>query len=270
MYPKTSVIVTTYNQKERLALVLDSLLCQSVQPLEILIADDGSREDTRALIEQYIASASTKILHVWQEDMGFRLSEIRNKALQQASGEYVIFLDGDMIVHRDFVRDHITFARQNVLLQGIRVLLDEEKTQAILKKKDFSLAFQTFALKAFRILFLAHQIYQKKHYNKSHLNLTKFLPIRGCNMSFFKKDAEKINGFNEDFRGWGREDSEFVARFLYAGGEVRYLKFAGIAYHLYHQENSRDMLAQNHAIYEDCIKNGHTTCANGLKKTNLF
>ena len=78
--------------------------------------------------------------------------------------------------------------------------------------------------------------------------------IRGCNMSFFKADCEAINGFNESFVGWGREDSEFVARFLFNGGQLRRLKFAGVAYHIYHDENPRDMLEVNHNIYLETIR----------------
>lgn len=74
-------------------------------------------------------------------------------------------------------------------------------------------------------------------------------------MSFYKSDCIAINGFNESFVGWGREDSEFVARFLFNGGELKRMKFAGIAYHLYHAENSREMLESNHQIYLDTIKN---------------
>ncbi len=85
-------------------------------------------------------------------------------------------------------------------------------------------------------------------------------------MSFYKSDCEEINGFNESFVGWGREDSEFVARFLFNGGKMRRLKFAGIAYHLYHPENSRNMLESNHKIYLDTIKFQKTYCKKGLSK----
>lgn len=84
-------------------------------------------------------------------------------------------------------------------------------------------------------------------------------------MSFFKQDCEEINGFNEAFIGWGREDSEFVARFLFAGGKIRRLKFSGIAYHLYHPENSRTMLESNHKIYLDTIRFKKTYCEKGIK-----
>ena len=89
--------------------------------------------------------------------------------------------------------------------------------------------------------------------------------IRGCNMSFYKADCVSINGFNESFIGWGREDSEFVARFLFNGGEMRRLKFAGIAYHLYHPENPRTMLESNHNIYLQTLANKNRYCEKGIE-----
>ena len=89
--------------------------------------------------------------------------------------------------------------------------------------------------------------------------------IRGCNMSFFKCDCEAINGFNEEFVGWGREDSEFVARFLFNGGELRRLKFSALAYHIYHDENSRQMFEKNHQIYLNTIKNKSKWAKMGIK-----
>lgn len=86
-------------------------------------------------------------------------------------------------------------------------------------------------------------------------------------MAFYKEDAQKINGFNQDFVGWGREDSEFVVRFLNANGVMRKIKFSALAYHLYHQENTRNMLEENHKIYLESIVKQKTWCENGLEQS---
>lgn len=263
-----SLIITTYNQKERLRVVLDSALNQKLKPQEILIADDGSAKDTQELIQEYQKQHNQEkeyIKHIWHEDCGFRLAEIRNKAIMAASGEYLIIIDGDMILQEDFIFDHLKFAREGVFLQGGRVLLNLEETQDLLAKKAYQLAYDKSSLKAIRNAFLAWVCYQKT-FSKDSLRVNVFLPVRGCNMSFYKKDVEKINGFNEDFIGWGREDSEFVARFLFANGVMKRLKFSGIAYHLYHPENTRAMLEENHKIYLNTLENKLTECKNGLKK----
>jgi GT2 family glycosyltransferase len=90
--------------------------------------------------------------------------------------------------------------------------------------------------------------------------------VRGCNMAFWRDDVVKVNGFNEDFVGWGREDSEFVIRLLNQGIARRNLKFGGVAYHLYHPENARQSLATNDAILERAISEKSTFCPNGIDK----
>ena len=100
----SSLILATYNWKEALELVLMSVMRQSVKPFEVIIADDGSREDTKALIDEYRKKFDIPLIHVWHEDKGFRLSEIRNKAIKQARGNYIIQIDGDTILHKDFVK----------------------------------------------------------------------------------------------------------------------------------------------------------------------
>ncbi|MCH3701495.1 glycosyltransferase family 2 protein [Campylobacter lari] len=259
--PKTcALIITTYNQKERLALVLDSVKNLEPLPDEVLIADDGSREDTAKLIQAYQKDFPCKLEHIWQEDKGFRLSEIRNKAIKASSGEYIIVIDGDMILEKSFITDHLKFAQKKVFLQGSRVILDENKSKELLNKNDFSLAFDKKSFKNQRSIFLAKCIYKfskltKKFFKKSQL----IKGIRGCNMSFYKSDFEAIEGFNEKFIGWGREDSEFVARFLFNDGVFKRLKFNALAYHIYHEENSKNMLEINHQIYLDTIKNKKIT-----------
>lgn len=264
-----SLIVTTYNQKERLALVLDSILEQTCMPREVLIADDGSREDTRELILKYQSRFPIHILHIWQEDCGYRLARSRNQAILNAQGEYIILVDGDMILSPSFVQDHLRFARKRCFVQGGRILLNEAKTQDLMQKKCHQKAFENKALKNHRNFLLAKIIFYLSRKNKKNaIQKNKLLSVRGCNMAFYKEDAYRINGFDENFVGWGREDSEFVVRFLNANGEMRKLKFYALAYHLHHQENSRAMLDENHQIYTQSVEQNKVWCENGLEKSN--
>ena len=260
--PKSvSLIITTYNQKERLALVLDSVRDLAVLPTEVLIADDGSKEDTRELIETYAHAFPCPLRHIWQEDKGFMLSTIRNKAIKVAKGEYIIIIDGDMILHPLFVADHLAFATPKLFLQGSRVILDSPASQAMLEAKQnnqikaYKNTFNLGGFKAKRCKILARIIFRFSRLNSKFFDKKDFIKgIRGCNMSFYKSDCEAIKGFNENFVGWGREDSEFVARFLFNGGVFGRLKFVAVAYHIYHPENTRDMLESNHKIYLQTIK----------------
>ena len=260
--PKSvSLIITTYNQKERLALVLDSVRNLSVLPTEVLIADDGSKEDTRELIESYAHTFPCPLRHIWHEDSGFRLSTIRNKAIKEAQGDYIIIIDGDMILEPHFVADHLAYAKPKVFLQGSRVITNSHTSESMLhthqegEKNAYKRVFGLGGFKARRCKILSRFVYRTSRIDSEFFTKKDFIKgIRGCNMSFFKADCEAINGFNESFVGWGREDSEFVARFLFNGGQLRRLKFAGVAYHIYHDENPRDMLEVNHNIYLETIR----------------
>ncbi|EOI5386314.1 glycosyltransferase [Campylobacter jejuni] len=259
--PKTcALIITTYNQKERLKLVLDSVKNLAFLPNEVLIADDGSKEDTARLIEEYQKDFPCPLKHIWQEDEGFRAAKSRNNAIKASKSEYIILIDGDMILEKDFVKNHLKFAKRKVILQGSRVILNKNESEEILKNNNYSLAFNKKGFKNQRSIFLAKCVYKfskltKKFFKKSQL-------VKGsktCNMSFYKSDFEAIEGFNEKFIGWGREDSEFVARFLFNDGVFKRLKFNALAYHIYHEENSKNMLEINHQIYLETIKNEKTT-----------
>lgn len=264
-----SLIITTYNQKDRLALVLDSVRDLAVLPSEVLIADDGSAQDTKELIKSYASTFPVPLIHIWQEDKGFRASASRNNAIREAKGEYIILIDGDMILEPHFVLDHLESARKGVFLQGSRTILDSNDSKDLLDSNNnaYKKAFNLGGFKARRLQFLKNLIYKTSRLDsRIFKKKTLIKGIRSCNISFFKSDCEAINGFNEEFVGWGREDSEFVARFLFNGGEFRRLKFAGIAYHIWHPENARDMLESNHQIYLDTLKNKSTRCQKGLNK----
>ena len=153
-----SLIITTYNQKERLSLVLDSVRNLNPLPKEILIADDGSKSDTREVIESYAKDFPCALRHIWHEDKGFRLAQIRNEAIKSAKGDYIIIIDGDMIVDSRFVAEHLRFARRKVFLQGSRVILSEAETTQILESKNYALAFDSHSLKSAHCDFCANLI----------------------------------------------------------------------------------------------------------------
>ena len=251
--PTCALIITTYNQKERLGLVLDS-----VKRLEVLIADDGSTEETASLIKEYQKTFPCPLKHIWQEDRGYRLNASRNNAINSTQCEYIIIADGDMILDSHFIKDHLDFAKHKVYLQGGRIILNQAQTDEILNGGQYDKNNHPklpFAFKALRIPLLSSLIYKNSRITSevfAHKELIK--GVRGCNMSFYRADFESIGGFNENFMSWGRDDSEFVARFLFNGGELRRLKFKGIAYHLWHKENDKTELSSNHKLYLHTIQ----------------
>jgi glycosyltransferase involved in cell wall biosynthesis len=261
--PKScSLVITTYNWPEALDLSIRSALEQSEPPNEIIIADDGSTAETAALVESHSHAAGIPVRHVWQEDRGYRLAASRNRAIASAQGEYIVMVDGDMVLQRHFIRDHRQMAFKGSFIQGSRVLLPRRYTS------------QCFETKKIDVPLLEKGIINRKNAIRLPLlsQLLASLPgvslkgIRGCNLSFFRKDCISVNGFNEDFTGWGREDSEFAARMINRGILRRNVKFSAVAYHLWHEENKRDSLPENDLLLEETLKSRAIICRNGIEK----
>jgi glycosyltransferase involved in cell wall biosynthesis len=258
-----SLVITTYNRPDALALVLESVKRQSELPLEVLIADDGSGEATQSLIARYQSDFPVPLIHCWQEDDGFRAARARNIAIARASGDYIVMIDGDMVLHHYFICDHRSIARPNQFVQGRRVILTEKETQSALAENriEFSLFSSGVknkpnALSCPLLSPVISTLFSKKGYKS----------VRTCNMAVWRSDVISINGFNEGFVGWGREDSEFVVRLLNAGVSRKDLRFGGVAYHLYHQENSRNNLSSNDRLLEETINQHISYCQQGISQ----
>ena len=138
--PRVSLLVTTYNSPRYLELSIRSIFNQRRLPDEILVADDGSGEETRLLVEELAAESFVPLRHIWHPDKGFRLSAIRNKAIEAANGDYIIQIDGDIILHPAFVLDHMRIARKGSFITGSRVLLTKETTDEIISSGNVDLA----------------------------------------------------------------------------------------------------------------------------------
>ena len=256
---KLTLIITTYNWPESLLLVFESIKCQTILPYEVIIADDGSTKDTKNLINSLKKDLNLNIIHSWQEDIGFRASRSRNKAIFKSSGDYIVLIDGDMILHNNFLQDHINNSEPGYFIQGSRVLLSKKKSRKILIDKKINISFFTGGLKNRKNSI--HSNFLSKIFLTKENNLK---GIRSCNMSFYRRDCFNINGFNNDFEGWGREDSEFVVRLKNSGIKRKNIRFNAIQFHLWHNESSRASLSENDSMLNDAINNQLCWCKNGL------
>ncbi|NOQ46407.1 MAG: glycosyltransferase [Desulfobulbaceae bacterium] len=258
---RVSLIITTYNWKEALELSLRSALNQETEPVEIVVADDGSRADTRDVVKKIAAVSSIPIIHSWQKDKGFRLARSRNRAIVRAKGEYIILIDGDIILERHFLRDHCKFARAGYFVQGTRVLLKQELSVRVLAQGGLSASVCTSGVEN-RKNCLRSDVLARLFSFKSN----KLRGIKTCNFSFWREDAIAINGFNEEFVGWGREDSEFTARLMNCGIRRQNVKFNALGYHLFHPKNDRNRLAANDRILQQTIEQKLRWCEKGIDK----
>lgn len=261
---QSSLIIATYNWPQALDLCLKSVLQQSSLPTNIIIADDGSGTDTKLVVEKYQQLMPVPIIHLWHKDAGFKLAQIRNKAAAIAKA-YIIQVDGDLILHKDFVRDHLAAATNGKFICGSRVILNTKITSELIAKrseKNYFAFFNKDISNRFNALYLKNV----SNIINAFKNYSNTKSIRGCNMSYWRNDFIAVNGYNEDFVGWGREDTDLVIRFTKFGLKRRYFKFQGIVYHLYHRENDRANLLQNDQLLEKAKNNPSFTCEKGVNQ----
>ena len=254
-----SLIIATYNRPDALFLVLRSIEGQITLPYEVIIADDGSTNDTKEVVTSFQEKSDIRVIHSWQEDSGFRAAKSRNKAIAKATGKYIILIDGDMILHPEFINDHINNTQSGYFVQGSRVLLTQDKTKQTLDQQKINFSLLSNGLQnrknAFHSNILSKLFSNKRNYLRG---------IRTCNMAFYKQDCININGFNNEFEGWGREDSEFIMRLLNSGINRKNVRFNAIQFHLWHNENIRSSLEKNDAILQEAINNHTQWCNNGI------
>ena len=262
-----SVLISTYNWKEALALCVRSVFHQTIKPAEIVIADDGSNNDTRCLIEELRNETDIPIVHVWHEDKGFRKTEILNKAIMQVSNPYIIQIDGDVVLDKHFIADHLELAEKGYFVCGSRVGVNQFQTEAFFKTcgdfrpRFFQLTFM-YMLNSLRSR-IVRKYLEKRYFPKDIKRL------RGCNMAFWKDDLLLVNGYNEDLTMWGQEDTEIAYRLIFAGIKKKFLKAGGVEYHLYHKPSSRANLDFHNKVLDEVIAEERSWCENGIVKENI-
>lgn len=237
-----TVMVSTYNWKEALALSLRSLSGQSRLPNEVIVADDGSREDTAELLREIAGTFPVPLKHVWQPDEGFRKARILNRAIAAAKSEYIIQLDGDMLAHPRFVEDHLSLALPGRFLQGTRIRTTVAETARLLSggKPQFGWFVDAY--------FRDEKNRGTWHFGRRHhtLRVPWLAKIKsrstghpmGCNVSFWREDLLRVNGYDERMHGYGSEDLEIDIRLRNAGLRRSQIKFAALALHLEHRSVS--------------------------------
>ena len=260
---KLSLIITTFERPDALACVLRSAEQQSVLPDELIIADDGSGPTTRALIARVKTRCARPVTHSWQPHEGFRVCRARNLALAQASGDYVVILDGDMVMHPHFIADHRRCARPGCWVQGTRILLDARRSADLIANGPRGLAPWSVGSAGLRRLYAARMPALSRGLSRI---ANGFVATKSCNLAAWSSDLEHVNAFNEDMIGWGPEDKELAARLEHSGVRRRTLIFGGIAYHLHHPAASREHRVANERVLADTLRERRVRCEHGLSE----
>lgn|SRR5688572_30554972 len=252
------ILISTYNWPRALELIFESILQQTQLPDEILIADDGSGLETEMLISKYTKIFNMPVKHAWHEDQGFRKGIILNKAVKLSTSDYIIEIDGDILLHPRFIEDHVRNAQRGHFVQGARTMIGEDATVRILQTGNANLGFFSRGIKnrfnAVRLPGLSSLI-KANPYSSDN--------IKACNLAFWREDFITINGYNNLFFGWGSEDCEFAARLINAGVLKRRLKLAAICFHLHHKYHSKSQFTVNEQRYSKTKINKLVFCPDG-------
>ena len=253
-----SVVITTYNRPKALRRVLEALFRQGTPPAEIIVADDGSSNETADCIAVLGENSPCPVRHVWQPDQGFQAARARNRAVAVATGDYLLFLDGDCLPSPHWVDRHRQLARPACLVAGNRILLSQSLTREVEFTGE---VIWQWPLRKWLLARLRGDINRL-------LPLVSVSPagawrerrpdqwqgVKTCNLGLWKKDFVRINGFDESYHGWGHEDADLAVRLFKAGVKRRDGRYAVPVLHLWHREQDRSREAENRGRLEQRIQ----------------
>ena len=262
-----SIVVTTYNREDALDAVLRSLAGQDDRGFEVLVADDGSGPATAALVERWKPRLGVRLAHVWHEHRGFRAGEIRNRAIRESRGGYVVFLDGDCLARPDFVGTHRRLAEPGWFVTGNRALLTQPLTSAVLDQKLEPEHWGAARWLGQRIGGGLNRLAPVLRLPLGPLRKTRpqaWQGARSCNLAVWRTDLDRVDGFDASFSGWGKEDSDLLVRLLHAGVRRKDGAFATGVLHLWHPDADRSRLADNERRLAHVIESRRVRAEQGI------
>jgi len=268
---QSSLIISVYKNTSFLDAVLKSLLGQTFQNFEVIISEDGNSEEMRDYLSQ--VDLPFPIQHLTQEDLGWRKNRALNRAIREAKSDWLVFIDGDCVLHSRFMEFHWKMGDENSILAGKRIKLDPETSQLLiagnLKPADMNSKILTnfSKLKKQGCVFIEEGIFINPSDVLGFLTkVRKMRHLKGCNMSFHRKAIEAINGFDEDYEKPAvGEDADLLWRFQGLGYELKSVRNLAVQYHLNHKESWTDQ-EENLQIMKSNQKENRFICKNGLIK----
>lgn len=258
---KTSVIITLYKNLPFIDLILQSLALQTEKSFEVIIAEDDNAAETLPFLEQQREKYRFTILHCSQENLGFRKNAILNKAILKANAEYLILIDGDTVLHPNFIEEHLKASKPNQTIIGRRLMLSESLTNLALAKNDISVfTWVNFVFYGCQKLECALYL--------PFLNSERKEGIWGCNWSVNKNQLLAINGFDEDYTKAGvGEDTDIEWRLRESGSSFKSVKFKAVQYHLHHKVHYSNLEVDfNLEILKRKKEENNIICINGINK----
>ena len=262
-----SVILSTYNREDALDAVLRSLSRQSDRDFEVVVADDGSGPETAALVRRWQPRLGVKLLHVRHEKKGFRLAEIRNRAIRASAGAYCIFLDGDCLAAPDYIATHRKLVEPGWFVTGNRALLSQTMTDAVLKD---GMEPESWGLTVWARQWLGGGVNRLGPLLRlpagplRKLRARAWGSARACNLAVWRSDLDRVDGFDASFAGWGREDSDLLIRLMRAGVRRKDGRYATGVVHLWHPVADRSGLSENDQRLAQLIESQRVRADRGI------
>ncbi|MFM7663832.1 MAG: glycosyltransferase [Bacteroidota bacterium] len=253
-----SLVITVYKDYEALSLVLQSVSRQSLIPQQIIVAHDTIDNGIQPIISSN--SSNLNICHIDQVDTGFNKNRILNKAILASNHEFLVFVDGDCLLHHRFIEEHRKHLVKGVFTAGRRIDLDAKTSNQV---RQFGL----HQLGLFRMVRNRTKRVEEAFYIPSPLISSKKSPkLLGCNMGWCKSDLIALNGFDMDYTlpGYG-EDTDIEFRALRSGMTAKNMRWKALQYHLHHERPDREIdISTSRNLFEQKQEIGYFYCENGL------
>ncbi|MGB6269624.1 MAG: glycosyltransferase family 2 protein [Olleya sp.] len=266
-----SVIVSTYNSEAWLAKVLESYKHQDYENFEVIVADDGSKESTKELIDSFREDYPVNLRHIWHEDKGYRRQELLNKCIVQTEHDYILMTDGDCIARKDFVTTHAKYAEKGYFLSGGYLKLDMPTSEGItLKDIENENCFDTDWLKKNGSISFKNAL--KMNVKGILADVLDTVTPTGatfnnCNSSAWKEDLMAINGYDQRMQ-YGGPDRELGERLFNYGIKSKQIRHKAIVLHLDHPRGykTKESLDRNLAIRKNVKDNKVIRTPYGIEK----
>lgn len=258
---RISLIIAVYRRDDFLRLVLESLRRQSFRDFEVIVAEDADCRGVTRVVDEFQCANDISVTHLRQEDLGFRKARILNRAVMEARGEYLVFIDGDCILHRHFLKEYARRAQEDLCLFGRRVMLGRAFTSWLVPKGE------KYNINLFRMLFSRSRKKEEAAYFP-FLTSKRKKGVLGCSFCLSRARMIAINGFDEDFtRPFYGEDTDIERRLRLLGLRVVCTRYATIQYHLFHDAGDRsDAWKVSETLYIKKSSANSMWCANGVVK----
>ena len=269
--PKASLIISVYKDVHFLEQVMKSVELQTWREFEVIISEDGDNPEMKEYLQHL--NSTFPIQHLTQEDLGWRKNRALNRAIKSAKAEWLVFIDGDCLLHPRFMEFHFKLSDKNSILGGKRIKLDENTSLDLIEGKIPIGKMNHVIIKKFREISRNGGQFIEEGIFIEPTGILGFIPkmrkmrnLKGCNMSFHRSAIDAINGFNEEYKKPAvGEDIDLVWRFEGLGYRLISLRNLAVQYHLFHkecwieQEENLEIMKRNQKVQR-------FVCKDGLKK----